>query len=240
VPTTLFFYGSLLDFVDSAKNSVVVRENSQLKDTIESFGVPHCEVALVLVDGRSAPFNLRLLGGEKIEAYPVDLRPDVHSLVFEPEPEPKRFLIDCNLGKLNSMLRSLGFDCYFENHIDDLRAAEIAVRENRILISKDRRILMRAQIKHGYWVRNDKPALQIKEVLKRFDLHPSAKLLSRCIDCNVSIVPVEKEKIIHRLEPLTKKYYDRFFICPSCEKIYWRGSHFEKIKNWYQELKSLS
>ncbi|HEX4924783.1 MAG TPA: Mut7-C RNAse domain-containing protein [Bdellovibrionales bacterium] len=241
----LIIYGNLTDFLGPGPRpralEFVPLPHAQLKDTIESFEVPHCEVDQLLVNGEPAPFTRRARPGDLVEVFPVhDGAPARPSFVRPPDLPELKFVVDCNLGKLNSMMRSLGFDCYYENHIPDARAARVSAAESRILLTKDRRLLKRAIITYGYWVRSEMPSDQVREVLRRFRLEDRVKLLSRCIDCNVNTIEVDKERVLDRLEPLTKKYYDRFFMCPKCEKVFWRGSHFEKIKAWRDSLATAS
>jgi uncharacterized protein len=235
------FYGSLNFFLGPGPNPRVLPiapHARQLKDTIESYGVPHCEVDQVLINGIPCAFQERLKRGDSIEVFPVDEEPnaDLPSRVRPPPLDVPKFVVDCNLGKLNSLMRALGFDCYYENDIPDNKAVEVAVRDQRILLTKDVRLLMRAVLTYGYCVRSTWPANQIREVITRYQLWPQARLLSRCIDCNLETVEVPKEDVWDRLEPLTKRYYDRFFICPNCNKIFWRGSHFKKIREWHDQL----
>jgi uncharacterized protein len=241
----LQFFGSLRDFLSKETAScpieVSLAHHSQMKDTIESLGVPHCEIDLILLNGRSADFRAHLKDGDQVLVYPVDKEPvsAVLSLVRPPELAEKQFVVDSNLGKLKSMMRALGFDCLYDNAFSDADIAEISASQRRIILTKDVGLLMRAKVVYGYWVRSQIPRMQIREVIKRYNLESKINLLSRCVDCNVAIESIEKEKVWNRLEPLTKKYYDQFSICPSCHKIFWQGSHYEKIHQWSEDLRSL-
>lgn len=231
-------HGNLNDFLEPgvrpSLHEVPLTHHSQLKDTVESLGVPHPEIDCALVNGRPAAFTRRLKPGDTVAIFPEGESPS-ESLV-RTAPHPTRFVVDANLGRLKTLLRTLGFDCFYENNLSDEHAAHASRTENRTLLTKDVGVLMRAKIVHGYWVRAGYPDPQLGEVIRRFDLRPKINPLSRCIDCNEEIVPVAKKDILDRLEPLTKKYYDKFFQCPKCGKIYWEGSHVERMRDWMSRL----
>jgi uncharacterized protein with PIN domain len=85
-------------------------------------------------------------------------------------------------------------------------------------------------VRHGYCPRSHDPDEQILEVLRRFDLAAQAAPYTRCLKCNGVLVQAEKSDVLDRLEPLTKLYYQDFRRCPDCNKLYWPGSHFGKLK----------
>jgi hypothetical protein len=130
----------------------------------------------------------------------------------------------------------LGFDTLYRNDYDDEELAESSAADGRILLTRDRRLLMRSRVQHGYWVRHKIPQQQIVEILRRFDLCDLVSPFRRCIHCNGLLKPVSKEKVLHRLEPLTKKYYQQFRICPDCERIYWQGSHYEHMLQFIDQV----
>ena len=85
-------------------------------------------------------------------------------------------------------------------------------------------------MRFGYCVRNLDPESQLLEVSRRYDLSDKITPFRRCLRCNSSLQPIEKEAILHRLQPLTIRYYDEFHICLFCDKVYWRGSHYERMQ----------
>jgi uncharacterized protein with PIN domain len=174
----------------------------------------------VQVNGRDEPLNVITQDGDRVEIHPV---PDGY--LGEP-----RFVLDGHLGRLAAYLRMLGFDCLYENNADDEQLAEIAAREGRILLSRDRRLLMRKSVTDGYCLRSLDSQEQLAEVVKRFDLARRAIPFHRCLRCNHVLEPVRREDVVDRLEPLTKKYFDEFHICPACGQIYWKGSHYERMQ----------
>ena len=99
---------------------------------------------------------------------------------------------------------------------------------------------MRKAIRRGYCIHQTDPRLQVAEVLRRFNLTDRVKPFQRCLRCNSPLEVVSKQDIIERLEPLTKKYYDEFRICPSCKQVYWKGSHYEHMLQLIGELEDSS
>jgi uncharacterized protein with PIN domain len=124
----------------------------------------------------------------------------------------------------------LGLDCLYENDYDDKSLFAISVGQERILLTRDRRLLMHKAITRGYLLRSLEPHEQLVEVVRRYGLRKWIRPFQRCIRCNHLLQPVEKTAIIDRLEPLTKLYFDEFRICPSCKQVYWKGSHFERMQ----------
>ena len=215
----LRFYEELNDFVAPALRKVAFSHEfdrrASVKDMIESFGVPHTEVDIILVNGHSVDFSYLVQDGDRISIYPVFESLDVSPLV-RLRPAPLRspaFVLDSNLGRLARYLRLLGFDCLYQNDFDDETIATIADQEPRTVLTRDRALLQRKIITRGYFVREVRPRLQVKEVLARFDLYRLVEPFNRCIRCNGDLQAVDKPVIDDRLEPRTRQYYDSFRIC---------------------------
>jgi uncharacterized protein with PIN domain len=230
------FYEELNDFLpkDQRKTdfSHELKDARSIKDLTESIGVPHTEIDLIIVNGESVDFNYLVQDGDRISVYPVFESLDISPLIHCQE-KPLRntcFVLDTHLGRLAAYLRMLGFDTLYRNDYDDPELARISVDEHRILLTCDRQLLMRKQITHGYFVRSRQPQQQLLEVLIRFDLFNNQQPFTRCMHCNGTIRPVNKQLIEARLSPQTKKYYNEFFQCEKCNKIYWKGSHYQKMK----------
>ena len=203
---------------------------TSVKDMIESFGVPHTEVEIILVNGQSVGFSHIVQDGDRISVYPAFESLDVTPLIrLRPEPlRIPKFVLDTNLGRLARYLRLLGFDCLYENDFEDAVVAKISSEQQRTLLTRDRALLQHRIITHGYFVRAVRPRLQVPEVLSRFDLYRMIAPFSRCIRCNGALQDVDKATVEDRLEPKTRKYFDTFRICTGCGQIYWQGSHYER------------
>jgi uncharacterized protein with PIN domain/sulfur carrier protein ThiS len=227
---TFTFIDELNDFLPHyRKNTPFVLEfapHQSLKHLIESLGVPHTEFGQVLVNGQAVDASNRLQDEVKVTVYPAG-----SSLEGEP-----CFILDNHLGQLATYLRMLGFDCLYRNDYQDDELAEVAIDQERVLLTRDRRLLMRKAIRRGYCIHETDPRLQAAELLRRYKLFGLVKPFQRCLRCNSPLQVVQKQAIIGRLEPLTKKYYDEFRICPSCNQIYWKGSHFEHMQRMILEL----
>ena len=153
-----------------------------VKDRIESFGVPHTEVDLILVNGQSVDFAYRVQDRDRISVYPVFEAFDIAGLTrLRPEPlRDTRFVLDGRLGRLAAYLRMLGFDALYQNHCAGERLAEIARDERRILLTRDVGLLKRASVTHGYYLRATQPRRQLAEVVERFDLGRRVALSRPC------------------------------------------------------------
>lgn len=205
---------------------VVFQGRQSIKHLVESLGVPHPEIGQIQVNGRDEALESITQDEDQVDIYPV-----VNGGLIEP-----RFLLDCHLGRLTAHLRMLGFDCIYQNDFDDAAMAEIAQREGRILLTRDRRLLMRKIISHGYCLRSLIPLEQVTEVVERFELTKIIQPFHRCLRCNHPLEVVEKDMILERLEPLTKQYFDKFHICPACGQIYWKGSHYERMRTLIEQI----
>jgi uncharacterized protein with PIN domain len=233
---TLRFYEELGFFLkpEQRKRPFVAafHPGDTVKYLIESLGVPHTEVDLILADGRSVPFSYRLRGGERISVYPVFESLDVGSVTrVRPEPlrEP-RFVLDVHLGRLAKSLRMLGFDTLYNNTDDDRTLSEISHRDGRILLTRDRELLKRSMVTHGYCVRATRPRDQLSELIRRFDLVPRVRPFRLCLRCNEPLEAVQKSEVRELLPARVAETYERFRRCPSCGRVYWRGTHWENMR----------
>jgi uncharacterized protein len=239
---TIRFYEELNDFLQNKKKKQVLdycfEGNPSVKDVIESFGVPHVEVDLILVNSRSVDFNYQVKANDFISVYPVFEALDITKVTLlrtKPLREP-RFILDVHLGKLCRYLRLLGFDTLYRNNYDDPEIIEIAGQQNRIILTRDLGILKVKTFTHGYWLRSDNPRIQLDEVIGRFNLYNLIKPFNRCIKCNGAISAVNKEDILDQLKPLTKQFFNHFYQCNDCGNIFWEGSHFDKMENFVESV----
>lgn len=236
------FYEELNDFLRPAQRKRTLpypfRGHPAIKDPIEALGVPHTEVELIVVDGESVGFDYQLRHGDRVAVYPVFESLDISPLL-RLRAEPLRrtaFVADVNLGRLSRYLRMCGFDTVYRNDYRDRDVVRISVTEDRIVLTRDRRLLHHSSVTHGYWVRATDPREQLSEVLRRFDLGDRIRPFRRCLDCNGLVEPVDKQAVLDRLEPLTRKYYDEFHQCRDCGKVYWAGSHYQHMMRRFGAL----
>lgn len=214
--------------------------NQTVKHLIEALGIPHTEVDLILANDTAVDFSHIVQAGERISVYPA-----LSSLKFEPEislrpplPDPVRFLLDNHLGRLARYLRLLGFDAlYFNNQLDDEELSLLSYDTKRVLLSRDRGLLKRSQVIYGFCLRTLDPYEQLKSVVVRYQLADKIEPWKRCLRCNGILQPVDKEVILHHLEPKTKRFIEDFQQCTSCEQIYWQGSHFTQLQAFLNRFK---
>lgn len=193
--------------------------------------MPHTEVDLVLINGQPVDFAHQIVDGDRVSVYPVFEGLDIASvtLVRAAPLRQIRFVADVHLGRLASYLRLCGFDTLHRNDCADEELASISVLEKRVLLTRDRGLLKRAVVTHGYLVREDSPRAQLSEVLERFDLYALARPLSRCSVCNGAVAPVTKAFVAADLPPRTAAHYEDFWRCQGCGRVYWRGAHYRAL-----------
>jgi uncharacterized protein len=225
-------YAELVDLVDRAESEVPFGRPRSVKDLLSSIGLPRCELGLILVDGEAVALDHLLTGGERVAAYPPfhQLTPDAGTSLWPEPPDPRRFVLDVHLGTLARRLRLLGFDSWYRTHAADDELAAVAEAEGRILLSRDRQLLLRRTVVHGYCPRADDPDEQLAEVVERYGLTDRAMPLTRCVRCNGELLAVDKAEVLAELPPRTRLAFDTFVRCTSCRQVYWPGAHAPAIE----------
>ncbi|KJH71388.1 Mut7-C RNAse domain-containing protein [Aliterella atlantica] len=232
----------LNDFLPSDRRQVCFthyfKERPSIKDTIEALGVPHPEVEAIAVNGKWVDFAYIIQDKDQISVYPVSEAANIQNAVSlrSPLPQVKRFVLDIHLGKLAKSLRMLGFDTLYRNDYHDDLLADISSREGRILLTRDRGLLMRSIVTYGYYVRHTNPHKQLTEVFQRFALKEGVAPLQRCLRCNGLLVPVAKESIIDQLPPQVREQVDKFYHCQQCQQVYWQGTHYERMQEFIKSV----
>lgn len=239
---TFRFYGMLNDFLPARQRSVdftwSFSQRVSIKDVIESLGVPHPEVGLLLANGQSIDFAYLVQADDMFLVYPLFDLPDtdVGALVQPPPLTTYRFVLDTHLGKLATYLRMLGIDTLYRNDYTDPELAEISSMDNRVLLTRDRELLMRSSVTYGYYVRSTNPKQQLSEIISRYTLANQIRPFQRCLVCNGSLVPIAKETILDQLPPLVREGQQTFWRCDTCGRLYWEGTHFQRMQSFIQEL----
>ncbi len=213
-------------------------EKTSVKDVIESCGVPHPEVDLILANGQPVDLHYAITSDADIELYPVGAGIPKFKEQRLQATIVSGFVADGHLGKLARDLRLLGFDVAYDSRAEDRQLLRVMERENRALLTRDRRLLMHAVVKSGYCPRSQNADEQAVEVIRRFDLLRSLAPFSRCLRCNAPLRKVSKAEVLERLEPLTKIYYEQFRCCTGCGQIYWAGSHFSKLQKRLEKIRA--
>ncbi len=235
VSATFRFYEELNDFLPAVRRRTAFTcdcaQAATCKHMIEALGVPHTEVELVLVNGQSVGFERLLAEGDRVAVYPKFERLDISPLlkVREQPLRITRFVADAHLGGLAHLLRMAGFDTLYDNHFHDQHIAELAAREGRIVLTRDRELLKRRIISHGCYVHALKPAQQLRELFERLDLARSARPFSLCLHCNAPLQPIDKALIAERLPPKVREHQQHFLSCTRCQRVFWQGSHWRSM-----------
>jgi len=186
---------------------------------VQAAGVPLTEAGGLRLDGEPVRVTARARPGSTIDVLEVS----------RPQPAAAGgFLLDVGLGALARRMRLLGLDVAWSNDADDAELVARAVAEERVLLTQDRRLLMRRALRAGALVRGSRPDDQLADVLARFA--PPLAPLTRCTACGGTLAPVPKERIADRLEPGTRRSYDDFSRCDACGRIYWHGAHARRIR----------
>jgi uncharacterized protein len=238
------FYAELNDHLPPDEQQKPVEKSfyvpSAVKDMIESFGVPHTEVELIIVNGTSADFSYLVRNGDYISVYPmfesVDITPELR---VRPEAlrDPK-FVLDVHLGKLAAYLRMLGFDTFYRSCLADPELVRISSEQHRILLTRDRGLLKHGAVTHGYWLRETDSKLQISEIIRRFDLAGRIRPFTRCMACNGVLRPAKKNEVLHLIPPRIAELHDQYQRCSGCGRAYWKGGHHARMARWISQLTS--
>lgn len=243
---TFRFYGDLNYFLTprQQQQDIACSFNGpqSVKHLIESLGVPHAEVAAILIGGEPAGFGYMPRDGDRIAVYPAFRSLDLIGLppLRPPYPDPPAFLADNHLGRLARYLRLLGFDTAYDAAQDDERLAERASDERRVLLTRDRGLLKRRLVVWGYCPRATDSRAQLFDVLRRFDLFGRVEPWRRCLRCNGPLRAVDKADVLDRLEPKTRLYYNEFRQCDACGQVYWRGSHVADLDGLVAEVEAMA
>jgi len=230
VTATFRFYEELNDFLPTARRhrafEAPCARAATTKHMIEALGVPHTEVGMVLVNGADAGLERQLAQGDLVEAYPGGAMP---------EGTP-RFVADAHLGGLARLLRMSGFDTLYDNNFHDAEIAAIAAQQGRIVLTRDRDLLIRKEILYGCYVRALKAEEQAQQVLARYDLAGLARPFSLCLHCNAPLRPASKAEVEADLPPQVRALHQEFSRCDICDRVYWKGSHWQRMDGLLRRL----
>lgn len=214
---------------------------ASIKDMIESMGVPHAEIELLVVNGESVSFAHIVQPDDQVEVYSrfeaislpekVRLRPALL-------PAQIRFVLDTHLGRLAAYLRMMGFDTLYRNDYPDEELADVSHHENRVLLTRDVGLLKRSIVTYGYFVRETRPKRHLVEVIERFNLAEAVMPFKHCMKCNGLLHRVPKEAVLDEVPADTCQYYEEFHRCQSCQQVYWKGPHYERMQSFISEILS--
>ena len=238
------FYEELNDFLPKRRRKtdfqVDFKERRSVKDMIEALGVPHTEIDLILVNGKSVDFAYVLQNGDRVSVYPVFESLNIENVTrLRKVPLRKtKFIADIHLGDIVKYMRALGFDVCFDPSLSTRNIIEISKGENRIILTKSKKLVKFKEVTHAIFIRPGTVTEQIKRILDYLDIKDSIKPFSRCLRCNSVLKSVSKESIADRIPSKTKEFCDEYTCCQFCDKIYWKGTHFIKMNKTIDHILS--
>ena len=151
-----------------------------------------------------------------------------------------RFIVDLNAGKLAKWLRLIGYDTSLFDRRDDKYLINLALTENRIILTRDTQILQRRVVTVGkieaLLISSDNPLRQIQQVIREFHLDTSHNPFKICLECNQKLAPVSKEEVKDRVPPYVYQTREQFVECPECRRVYWQGTHWQAMLKKLAEL----
>jgi uncharacterized protein with PIN domain len=233
----LTLYGDTVDLLrrtpDDAQTIIYpLSRRASIKDILEGLGIPHTEIGRIVLSGQEQTFEKIAEVGEHFHIHPLSpATPPTVATILRPETlRDCIFLVDINVARLAGLLRMAGFDAEaVGREMTNNATLDRAIDEERILLTRNRDLLKQRRLVFGHLVRSQEPEQQLREVINLYSLQDRIRPFSRCIACNQLLAEVDKKTIIDQLLPLTKKYYHRFHQCTGCGKIYWQGSHHDKM-----------
>ena len=230
---TFRFHGELSVFIAREYRNVVFdyacARAATLKHAVEALGVPHTEVGRVLVDNEPATLARIVRPGNIVEVFP-------HEALPARACEQLTFVADAHLGGLARFLRMLGFDTLYENAIADRDIVAIAAREHRIVLTRDRELLKRREIARGRFVHAMNPEAQLREVAARYTLALHMRPFTLCLLCNLPLESISPAEVASRVAERITGFYTEFSRCPGCKRIYWKGSHWTRMRDMLSTL----
>lgn len=219
------FHGNLAQFLPRERRrssfEYACARAATLKNAIEALGVPHTEAAQFLVNGIPATLNRIVREGDIVE---------VHAWIHQAVPVPLNFIADAHLGGLARFLRMLGYDTWHENALPDAEIRRLAHDERRIVLTRDRELLKCREIFFGCYVHALRPEAQLREVAVRFDLAAHARPFTLCLCCNLPLDDATEEQVRAYAPGAVLEHYRAFYRCAGCRRIYWEGSHFDRMR----------
>lgn len=151
-----------------------------------------------------------------------------------------RFIADCNVGKLARLLRMMGYDTLFFRHIEDGDLVDIALEEHRIILTRDTQIALRRVVVSGQLrtilLDSDDHREQLHQLVELLDLKCDTTPFTRCLECNDPLIPRSKNEVRHVVPSHVFLTQTNYMQCPSCDRVYWRGTHWKHMTEELQKM----
>jgi uncharacterized protein with PIN domain len=207
-------------------------------DLINALSIPAGAVDLALLNGRSVSLDAPVHHGDRVALFPVFETFEIGD-VQKIRPHPlrvPRFLLDVHLGKLAAHLRMLGFDAAYSRGAEDEELIRQSLAEDRVLLSRDRALAGNPRLRRSFAIRPEDPREQLQDVVRRFQLRDLFRPFTRCLRCNEPLSSVSRDEVLAHLPPRVRDSQTEFYRCPACRRIYWPGTHQERMRGFIRRL----
>jgi uncharacterized protein with PIN domain len=227
------FFGELTNFLAEPNKQLINYSTEQsyaIKDTIEALGVPHTEPSWIFVNDKLVDFSYRIQPNDQVKVYPAHIQQDA-PLCLRPARQNYRFMVDANVRAVAKYLRLLGFYTVTDDNLPDEKIAKLAAEKDYIILTRDIGLLKRKNVVHGCFLHSEDTETQLQAVVERYQLKPYIKAFSLCLVCNGEIQLIDKQFIAQKVPTDVYETLDEFYTCPDCERVYWKGSHYDKLQH---------
>jgi uncharacterized protein with PIN domain len=151
-----------------------------------------------------------------------------------------KFIVDSNVGKLARWLRMLGYDAVFFEGEDDAYMIDRALKESRVILTRDTQIMKRGVITGGrlkaILIDSDQPEPQIRQVIDTLHIDFQSRPFTVCLECNNPLEKRNQEEVKERVPPYVFQTQQQYMECPVCHRIYWRGTHWQAMLRKLERL----
>ena len=152
-----------------------------------------------------------------------------------------KFIVDNNVGKLAKWLRIMGYDSVFFADIDDSRMVARALAEDRVILTRDTEIMKRRVVTIGrlkaILLTSEESEEQLRKVIETLNLDCQFSPFTICLECNQPLVEKSKDEVKDRVPAHVFQTQNQYMECPTCQRIYWRGTHWEAMSRKLERLK---
>ena len=152
-----------------------------------------------------------------------------------------KFIVDHNVGKLAKWLRMMGYDTLFFTGDDDWQMIITALNEGRVILTRDTQIMRRGVVTSGrlkaILIQGDEPRQQMQQVAETLDLDFHSRLFTICLECNQTLEERTRQQVKDRVPPYVFRTQNQYMECPSCHRIYWKGTHWQAMTKQLEKLR---
>lgn len=157
-------------------------------------------------------------------------------IVLPPQIE-LRFFADVMIHRLVRWLRALGIDTIWEDRIADAELVRRSLLEHRWILTLDKKLVEEWRVGNVFLLKHEETFGQLGEIVQRFNLKLTDLNFNRCLICNTLLRTARDEEIAAaELPENVRKNQSNFQFCPTCSKIYWRGSHIGRMQKALEKI----